>query len=1769
MNATFSSPAALLCLLMATLVPVNAFAAPPSLSGTTIYWSASNTVSSVKTTTAKLGATIANDGGQAITERGIVWSTTDTTPTIGEPGVNKVIGAGTGLGDYFLNLSGLTMGAHIYFSGYASNAGGTGYSAPANFWSEPSTAAAPTVNTPSGTNYFSLTVNYVKPADADGVLVVARQSYAPAKAPYDGTTYAADAQFGLGNPTVPGCRLYCEHVVADAASSGSVTVTGLKSGTPHYFAVYAYKGSGTGISGINYVQTIASTGPVTTDTVPPEGKSHNEQYVAHGPGGTETPADCTTCHNHHQTSQPLIPTALDMYNKCFTCHQPGGAADPKIDIGLHPGDGSVDCGFCHSLHSFRTEELYSKNHAGVYGFNKSFVRANMSKRMNPADYPPPSGGGTTTALDNTVFQNRATDFAFASTDPDPDTGKFNGVCQTCHTNPAVNHHTQTTTDNHRIGSDCMTCHKHTSKFIHGLGGSGCTTCHGHEDGYLGAPAGTYHGSTQSHATHTESDDDPIGPRPILTCDKCHDTNNFPYFKSGTDLDSNGVIDLKETDVCDTCHSAGGPFDGLNDPDIGAKYGNSGTMGYNWRNAIYTADDSALKAGNEKWCVTCHDSGTSSIGSGTRPQAPDVTRTNTASGYYVSGHGAFGKECVDCHGLNMAHIDSEKTYKASSNNYQAGYRLADIPFSIWGPVPMKIPNPNGFGLGCNYSPGDSQLCFKCHDQHKLMDNPKGTGTWCANPNVGPIQTGFRNESIQGLNFHGAADIPANIHWDHIVDIHSIFSAQLWDSDRDGTADSKATCITCHNPHGAAFADNTATKRMTRLNLQIEWGTDPTYGDYGAIGASANQNAVCAIVCHGNGVRYYRTGTVPILTSIQAEDSNNADPTPAEAGFTNNRTVRVTFTVSGTAPAEMRLAEDAAFTQNVVDWTPYASPYNYTLSSGDGSKTIYARLRTGTDLSDVKSTTIVLDTAAPATTSSTLTAPLGGETWIQQSSHAITWSGISDTNLKALPIALFYSTNGGATFPATIASGEANDGTYSWTVPVLESTQAQVRVLATDRAGNQGFDDSNNFTIAAITPVLSGITLTDSNSADPAPAEAGYTNNQSVTVTLTASNNPTLMQISEDPTFTAVPWIPFAATSSFSLSGGEGSKTVYCKIQNGAGESGVQNATILYDQTAPNVPLLTAPNGGELWTRNTSQSITWNSGSVTDPAPGVLKASPIILAYSTDNFATATAIGAAMANSGSFAWLTPSTARTDVKVRLTATDRAGNRSSDDSDNAFFISPPSNYIVINTNDIGAGSLRQALTDLISAGGNDALWFNIPNTDPGFINGVAVITISSGALPVLSQPGITIDGGSQTAIRGNTNPNGPEVRLKGSYSWYALDITAANATINGLQVTNWATALRTVAASTTLTGSHVGFSSDTTGYDGVNQRNYAHIKIDSGATNARLGLAGKGNYLSCSWIDTAVSNAGTGSIIDSNVLGILPNGAACANSGGFGIISLSTSAATVRNNVLCGGGTGIYLAINGNIIQGNTFGTWYNGASWQDCADQSDAIRNQSGSNHLIGGPNVATDDAHLNDSNVIDPGTYGINFFSSGNNTSIYGNFIGTNPQKTTAFPGTYGIYTSGQSSIKIGGGGAGESGNVITNLTGNGVYLSSASDNLIKISRNSFSGNGSSTAGSDDGIYLVAGANGSIARPSITGATTSTVTVGGVASGDTVEVFVSDYDGAGTEYGEGRTFIGSAVASTTSVNVDISGASVSSGTWLTATRTTSAGSTSAFSANLQVP
>lgn len=99
--------------------------------------------------------------------------------------------------------------------------------------------------------------------------------------------------------------------------------------------------------------------------------------------------------------------------------------------------------------------------------------------------------------------------------------------------------------------------------------------------------------------------------------------------------------------------------------------------------------------------------------------------------------------------------------------------------------------------------------------------------------------------------------------------------------------------------------------------------------------------------------------------------------------------------------------------------------------------------------------------------TLTAPNGAESWTVGDPHDLTWTATD--NLGVVAVDLSYSIDNGGAWIA-IASGEANDGTYSWMVPNTPTTQALVRVQARDAAGNSTPDQSNaTFTIGAASAV----------------------------------------------------------------------------------------------------------------------------------------------------------------------------------------------------------------------------------------------------------------------------------------------------------------------------------------------------------------------------------------------------------------------------------------------------------------------------------------------------------------------------------------------------------------------------------------------------------------------------------------------------------------------------------------------------------------------------
>ncbi|MBD3246339.1 MAG: hypothetical protein GF333_04945 [Candidatus Omnitrophica bacterium] len=228
--------------------------------------------------------------------------------------------------------------------------------------------------------------------------------------------------------------------------------------------------------------------------------------------------------------------------------------------------------------------------------------------------------------------------------------------------------------------------------------------------------------------------------------------------------------------------------------------------------------------------------------------------------------------------------------------------------------------------------------------------------------------------------------------------------------------------------------------------------------------------------------------PTLDSITLSDQDGVNSPDPE--YTNGQTVSVTLVPEG-SPTQMMLSEASDFSG--ASWVAYASPTTYTFSNTTNElKTVYAKLRyaSGPD-SQTKNDTITLDTVVPTVGAAVVTAPNGAESWAAGSAQNITWNpgGISDANLKTNPVALFYSTNSGSTFPNTVATGEANDGTYPWTVASVDSDTVQIRVTAYDLAGNEASDESDADFSITLAPTLdwTGEARYGSDGLDP---EVGY-------------------------------------------------------------------------------------------------------------------------------------------------------------------------------------------------------------------------------------------------------------------------------------------------------------------------------------------------------------------------------------------------------------------------------------------------------------------------------------------------------------------------------------------------------------------------------------------------------------------------------------------------------------------------------------------------------
>lgn len=108
------------------------------------------------------------------------------------------------------------------------------------------------------------------------------------------------------------------------------------------------------------------------------------------------------------------------------------------------------------------------------------------------------------------------------------------------------------------------------------------------------------------------------------------------------------------------------------------------------------------------------------------------------------------------------------------------------------------------------------------------------------------------------------------------------------------------------------------------------------------------------------------------------------------------------------------------------------------------------------------------AAPVTVPQvSMLAPNGGEILKTDEVYYVEWTATDDIGVTSVD--LYLSTDGGATYPETIATGLPNSGLHVWVVPTAESAACRVKAVAHDGEGNTGEDASAaNFTISQFGP-----------------------------------------------------------------------------------------------------------------------------------------------------------------------------------------------------------------------------------------------------------------------------------------------------------------------------------------------------------------------------------------------------------------------------------------------------------------------------------------------------------------------------------------------------------------------------------------------------------------------------------------------------------------------------------------------------------------------------
>lgn len=203
--------------------------------------------------------------------------------------------------------------------------------------------------------------------------------------------------------------------------------------------------------------------------------------------------------------------------------------------------------------------------------------------------------------------------------------------------------------------------------------------------------------------------------------------------------------------------------------------------------------------------------------------------------------------------------------------------------------------------------------------------------------------------------------------------------------------------------------------------------------------------------------------PLTFNWEEYDLGSASPPQGDAGAARPifRSFNATLSPSRTFP---RLADVLAGTQTFGEWMSQRTrTMTFRLTARDN--------RAGGGGVNYASTTVSVTAAAGPFS---VTQPGSGTTWSGGLLATVTWN-VANTHLSPVNCAsvdILLSTNGGSTFPTSLATETPNDGTQVITVPAISTTQARVKVACRN---NAFFAVSRpNFSITCTAPAAFSLT-----------------------------------------------------------------------------------------------------------------------------------------------------------------------------------------------------------------------------------------------------------------------------------------------------------------------------------------------------------------------------------------------------------------------------------------------------------------------------------------------------------------------------------------------------------------------------------------------------------------------------------------------------------------------------------------------------------------------